>query len=292
MRQIAILTDSTSDVSKELREQYGLDYLKMAVTVDGKEYPASLDYEQYTPSWIYGEMRKGTRVKTVQVTVEEFSKKFTEYLDKGMDILYVACSSALSGSYNTGRVVAEELLANYPGAKIVCVDARDSSMGEGYLAITASEMAKEGKTIEEIAAQLESDREYIHQWAATETLTYLARAGRVSAGKAFFGNMLGMKPLLISNLKGENFAIKKVRGRKASIEEIANEVANEIVDPENQIISVMHADDEAGATMLKEAILSKITVKGVYMGIIGPIVGASVGPGTVAVYFKGKKLEA
>lgn len=291
MRQIAVLTDSTSDISKELREEFGLDYLKMAVTVDGKEYPASLDYEQYTPSWIYGEMRKGTRVKTVQVTVEEFTKKFTEYLEKGMDIVYVACSSALSGSFNTGRVVAEELLPNYPEAKIACVDARNSSMGEGFLAIEASNLAKEGKSLEEIVATLENDRDYYHQWCATETLTYLARAGRVAAGKAFFGNMLGMKPILISNLKGENFAIKKVRGRKSSIDELANEVANNIVDPENQMIAVLHADDEAAANMLKEAILAKVNVKGVYMGIIGPIIGASVGPGTVVAYFKGKKLE-
>ncbi|MCQ2797374.1 MAG: DegV family protein [Bacilli bacterium] len=290
MRQIAILTDSTSDISKDLREQYGLDYLKMAVTVDGKEYPASLDYEQYTPAWIYGEMRKGTRVKTVQVTVEEFTKKFTEYLEKGMDIIYVACSSALSGSYNTGRVVAEELLANYPDAKIACVDARNSSMGEGLLAIEASELVKAGKTLEEVVATLENDRDYYHQWCATETLTYLARAGRVSAGKAFFGNMFGMKPILISNLKGENYAIKKVRGRKTSIDELATELANNIVDPENQTIAVLHADDEEAANMLKEAILAKVKVKGIYTGIIGPIIGASVGPGTVVTYFKGKKL--
>ncbi len=291
MRQIQILTDSTSDLSKELREEFGIDYLRMGVTVDGKEYPADLDYAAYTPEWIYGEMRNKTRVKTIQVTVEELTKRFPEYLDKGMDIVYVACSSALSGSYNTARLFAGEILEKYPGAKIACIDSRTSCMGEGLLAIEASKLAREGKSVEEIVATLENDKDYYHQWAATETLTYLANAGRVSAGKAFFGNLLGMKPILISNLKGENYAIKKVRGRKASIEELANEVVANIVDPENQYVAVLHADDPEAAKMVKDAILAKIQVKGFYDGILGPIIGASVGPGTVAVYFKGKKLE-
>lgn len=287
MRKIAILADSTSDLSKELREEYGIDYCHMGVVVEDKEYVASLDYEEFTPSWIYGKMREGKRVKTVQVTVEVFNEKFEEYLKQDMDIVYVACSSALSGSCNTGRIIAEEMMAKYPGSKIACVDALSSTMNQGLVVLLAAALRNEGKSVEEIVAACEAERKNYHMIAGVETLTYLKNAGRVSAGKAFFGNLLGMKPILISNLKGENYAIKKVRGRKASIEEMANMCAAEILDSENQIVYITHSDCEEDAKLLGSLIEEKIKVKGIVYGPIGPIVGSSVGPGAIAINFKG-----
>ncbi|MCQ2772116.1 MAG: DegV family protein [Bacilli bacterium] len=291
MRKIAILTDSTSDLSKALREEYNIDYCPMAVSVDGEEYSASLDYETFTPSWIYGKMREGSRVKTVQVTVEIFNKKFEEYLAQGMDIIYVACSSALSGSCNTGRIIAPELIEKYPGSRIVCIDALASTMTEGLVAVLAAQLRNEGKTIDEIVDTVEAEKKNFHMIAAVETLTYLKNAGRVSAGKAFFGNLLGMKPILISNLKGENYAIKKVRGRKASLEEMISMMQSDIIDPENQIIYITHSDCEEDAKTLGAILESKMKVKGIVYGPIGPIVGSSVGPGAISIAYKGQPVN-
>ena len=140
----SIITDSTSDLSLEFREKYGIDYCKMEFSEGDTNYHASLDWDEISFKEFYGSMRQGKRYKTVQVPVKTFDEKFREHLEKGNDILYIACSSGLSGSINTARVISEELRSAYPGRKIVCIDSLISGMGQGSMAIKAAEMQQEG----------------------------------------------------------------------------------------------------------------------------------------------------
>ena len=290
MREYVIFGDSTCDLGADIREKYDIDYVPMNYVLDGKEYPASLDWEGLSVKDFYNEMRNGKRITTTQVAGETFATRFEEVLKSGKDILYIGCSGALSGSVNQGTVIAKDLLEKYPEAKIRCVDARNSSFGQGIQLMWASEMRAEGKSIDEAADFIEANRLNVHQVATVGSLSYLKRAGRVTASSAFFGNIIGIKPILISDAKGQNFAVKKVKGAKASLEEVANMVAEEIVEPESQIVYISHADTEESAAALKELILAKIKCKDVVYGYIGPIVGASVGPGTVAAYFIGNEV--
>lgn len=288
MKDYIILTDTTSDLTAELRKQYNIEYVQMGYVIDGKEYPASLDWESCSPKEFYDKMRDGVIIKTTQVSVENFEKAFRSAHEQGKDLLYVACSSALSGSYNTACVVAREMKEELAGTKILCVDALNSCAGEGMLAITASQLRAQGKTIEETAAYLEANRLKVHQAAAVATLDYLRRAGRVTASSAFFGNIFGIKPILISDAKGQNYAVKKVKGRRASLQALIEDVKENIVDPESQTLFISHADCQVDADFLKEHLEKEIPCKGIYTNYIAPIVGASVGPGTVAVYYIGE----
>lgn len=291
MTDYVILTDSCSDLGKDVRQKYGIEYVQMNIVYDGKELPASLDWDIYTPSELYNIMRGGTRITTNQVPAESFRAAFGKYLEEKKDVVCIGCSSALSGSVNTGFVVANELKEIYPDNKIYCIDSLCSCLGEGLMAIDAAVMRDSGKSAEEVAAYIEENKLRYRQYAAVDDLTYLKRAGRVKASSAFFGNLFGVKPILISNKNGENFAVKKIKGRKNSLDELVNMAKAEITDPADQIVAVVHADCAEDAEYLKKRIEENIRPKEVYVNYIGPIIGASVGPGTVGVYCKSTPIE-
>ncbi len=290
MREFVIIGDSTCDMDLEMRTKYGLDYVPMNYVIDGKEYPASLDWEGMPVKEFYDAMRQGKRITTTQVPTEVFEAKFEGYLKEGKDVLYIGCSSALSGSINLGKVVAKDLTEKYPEGKIICIDALNSSFGQGLQLMWASDMRAAGKSIDEVTEYIESNKLKANQVATVGKLDYLKRAGRVTASSAFFGNLIGIKPILISDAKGQNYAVKKVKGAQAAREEIANMVAETITDPADQIVYISHADDVENASAIGELIKAKTGCKEVILGYIGPIVGASVGPGTISVYYVGKEV--
>ncbi|MBQ8897862.1 MAG: DegV family protein [Clostridia bacterium] len=288
---VKIFGDSCCDLTSELRKLHSIDYVKMNVVIDGEEKPASLDWDVFTPSEFYGYMRKGIRTTTTQVPSAEYVEKFTAALEEGCDIVYISCSGALSGSINTGIVVAQELMAKYPGREIYCVDALNSCMGQGVQLLKAAELRDAGKTAKEIADYITETRLNVNQFATVDTLDGLRRSGRVKASKAFFGNLFGVKPLIISDVKGQNVPVKKVKGRIASIDGLVEMMKEAIVDPEDQIIYVGHADCVEDGRELAAKIKAAIPCKDTYLFDIGPIIGASVGPSMLAIYAYGKTVE-
>ena len=288
MRDFIILTDSTSDLCKDLRQLHDIDYVAMNITYDDKEFKASLDWEEYSAKELYDLMRNGKRVRTTQVPYNTYFDKFMECGKEGKDVLYISCSSALSGTVNIARTVRDEVLETYKDMKICIVDSLISSLGQGYLVIKASELKKEGKSIDEITAYLEENKLKTQQVATVASLEYLRRAGRVKATKAFFGNLFGVKPIIMSDAKGQNYAFKKVKGRRASLLYLVEYLKENIVNPEEQTIYISHADTLEDATFVKEHILKEVNCKEVFIDYICPIVGSSVGPGTIIVFYQGE----
>lgn len=295
MKKIAILLDSTCDFSPELLERFGLDYVPMSVSIDDKEYVADLGWKSISPKEYYDLMRAGKRVYTVQVGEPAFREKFGKYLDEGCDVLYISCSSALSASIKAGERVAEEMMKERPGSVIRCLDPLMSGMGQGMIGIKASELRAEGKSIDEIVEYLEKTKLRYNQWGTVDSLTYLKNAGRVKAAKAFFGNLFGVKPIIISDARGANFAYKKEKGRKASLDEVANSVLRTIEEAETNYVCISGADCEEDVAYVK-GIIEKgleekgLKVKGILTGKLGPILGASCGPKTLITYNYGPEV--
>ena len=290
MALVKIITDSCSDMTKELRDRYDIDYAQMRTVYQGKETPASLDFEYYSPKQLYDIMRNGERVTTTQVPQEEFDRVFKMYLEQGMDIVYVGCSLKLSSSVNTGTMVARRLMDAYPGREIYCVDSMNACMGEGLIAMRAAEYRDQGLSAHDIVEKLLPERNFCNQFCTVQTLDFLKKAGRVTASSAFFGNLLGVKPIIISDKNGNNTAIKKVKGRMSSMKEIVNMMKEAITDPENATIYLGHADCIEDAEELKAMVKEAIPCKDVYTFIIGPIIGASCGPDTIVLYAWGKEV--
>ena len=290
MKKYVIIGDSTCDLPKDIREKYGIEYAQMNFVADGIEHRSSLDWEEYSPKEYYDLMRNGVLVKTTQVPREEFVSVFSHWAKQGYDILYVACSSGLSGSVGLATVVAADLKEEYPDINIICVDSLISSIGQGMLLVKAAMLRAEGKSIEETAAWIEENKLKVNQCGTVESLEYLRRAGRVTATSAFFGNIFGVKPLIISDIKGHNYAYRKVKGALNARKEVAKDTVAAAEDIENNVVCISHADCLQEAEKLRDEILSLAKFKDVYITYIGPVVGASVGPGTLITYVYGKKV--
>ena len=291
MSNFAIVTDSCADLHEGLRKEYDIDYVNMRFLFEDKDYPASLDWSAMSYTDFYNLMRRGVRIKTAQVPREEYLQKFESYLESGMDVLSVSCSSALSASYALSLKVRDELMAKYPERKIICVDSLNSCMGLGLMCIWISKLRSEGLSLEQTAAKVESEKLKMNQFAIVDDLNYLKRAGRVKAASAFFGTIFQVKPVIISDAIGQNFAVEKVKGRKPSISRII-ELFTAAYDRNYPFdtIAVSHADDLATAQSVKERLKESFPDKNIMISVIGPIVGASVGPGTVSIYGFGSEV--
>lgn len=293
MRKFVIVTDSCSDLNKALRQQYDVDYIPMHLTINGeRDTIADLDFEEIPYKEYFQMLRDGVRIKTAQITAMEYKQAFRKYLEQDCDILSISCSSALSASIKASQAAREELLQEFPEAKIYCIDSLNACFGLGILCMIASDMRRDGKTIDEVAAWLEENKLKSNQECTVEKLTYLKNAGRVSAAKAFFGGLLNKKPIIISDAIGQNHAIETVKGRRASMERLAERVFERYEDHPYQKVVICHADDQAAAEEFRAVIEAKFQGKelNIHMDKIGPIIGTSAGPGTIAIYFIGKEV--
>ncbi len=291
MRKVKIITDSCADLSREQLEKYDIDYARMSTVLDGKESPALLTWSKEEAHDFYNIIRGGKRITTAQVSVEEFNRIFTKYLDEGYDIVYIACSAKQSGSVNTGFVTAKKLLEKYADASIYCIDSLNATIGEGMLAMEAAKKVGEGKSAEEIRDYILSIRKNVQEFATVHTLEHLKKSGRVSASSAFFGNLMGIKPILVADLNGRQVAMKKVKGRQNSFNEIVKLLKENITDAGDQTVYIAHADcSEEEIETLKNLVKSEINPKDISVGYIGPIVGASTGPDTIGVWGFGKSV--
>ena len=289
MKDFVIFGDSVCDLDTATRNQFGIEYVAMNFSVDDEEFVASLDWTKEEAKQHYNLMRDGKRIFTTQVPKTVFYDAFKSAIGEGKDVLYISCSSALSASIKTAVLVAEELKAEYPDAGIFCVDSLISSLGQGFLLLEAAKKRSEGKSAQETAQYIENIRLKVNQCGTVESMEYLRRAGRVKASKAFFGNLFGVKPIIISDIKGQNYAYKKVKGTTNARIAIAEHI-KDAADGNYETLYISHADCEEDAIKLRDEILKIADFKEVKLGYIGPIVGASVGPGTVIAFCYGKEV--
>lgn len=295
MKKYAIITDSCSDLDKAHRELYDVDYVQMGINYEDAsgniiDLPADLDWQDLSVKEFYGLLKSGTRIRTSQVQKETYKEKFEQYLKQDMDVVYISCSSALSASIKASELVRDELLVEYPNSKIFCIDSLNSCAGLGLLCMNASYLRSQGKTIEETVAFIEENKLKMNQFATVDDMTYLKRAGRISAMKAAFGGLLGIKPVIISDALGQNTATEKPKGRKNSIRRLAQLMAETYVKMGMDKLYVLHADNEEDGLMLLNEVKTLIPDADIDFGILGPIIGATTGPGTIAVYGWGKEV--
>ncbi len=292
MRDYVILSDSCCDLDAALRKKYGIEYIPMRIIFGDTDIPASLDWEKISPKEFYDMMRGGVRVLTAQINADEFKEAFSKYLDEGKDVMYIACSSALSNSYKSSLMAHDMLAQERPDGKIVCIDSRNACLGLGMICMTASELRAEGKSIDETAQYIEAHKQEVNQFATVESLNYLKRAGRVSTTSAVFGGLLQVKPIIISDADGQNVAVEKVKGRKNSLVRLADLFKETYRSNPHQRICIGHADAPEAAEELKALVKERMPEEGVEVitAGIGPIIGATTGPGTLAVYCYGKEV--
>ena len=288
MSKFQIFTDSCSDLSKELRQQSGVDYFRMNIVVKGEEKHADLNFEEYSPEELYSWIADvKNHCKTTQVPGEEFESKMRPLLEKGYDILYIGCSGKLTGSMNIFNLVRSELLEEFPDRRMVGFDSCNACLGLGMMTLKAAELQKEGKTLDEVVAWLDEHKNNFNQCASVETLKYLKEAGRVSGASAFFGDIIGVKPIFISDAVGHNLVVEKVKGSKKALNRMFEMTRDRIIKEECDTVYVCQGMAQEKAAELKKRLIDELGVK-VVDAWIGPIIGVTCGPGIIATFCYGK----
>ncbi|MBQ7600063.1 MAG: DegV family protein [Clostridia bacterium] len=286
MNDYIIFTDSACDLSPETLKEWGVRYESLTYTFNSS--PRSYgNYELPFPEF-YSRMRNGEVAKTAAINTETFLEAFEPHLKNGNDILYVGFSSGLSNTVNAGAKAAESLVAKYPERKIIVIDTLAASAGEGLLLYFAVEAKKNGASIEEAEKAVRDRILKLNHWFTVDDLVYLKRGGRVSATAAFFGGVLGIKPVLHVDDNGHLIPVTKVRGRKASLKALADKYTELAETPREGTVFISHGDCLDDAEYLADLIKSAHGVDVKIITYVGSVIGAHSGPGTMALFFVGK----
>ena len=285
MRDFVIYTDSACDLPEETLREWGVRYSYLTYTFEGeaREYG---NYELSYPDF-YDRVRRGGVARTSAVNAEAFHRGFEELLREGKDILYIGFSTGLSATCDAAEIAAKDLRGKYSEADIRCVDTRAASAGFGLLVWMAVEKKRQGGTLAECEQLMLDSRFHLCHWFTVEDLVYLKRGGRISAATAFVGNMLAFKPVLHMDDPGHLINMFKVRGRRASIEALADKYGELALDKAGGTIFISHGDCEDDAKKLADILHERYGASVDRIVYVGPVIGAHSGPGTLALFFLG-----
>ena len=285
---------STADLTKDYYKRRNVHYICFHYEIDGEEYPDDMGASIPFPEF-YRRMQDGAMTRTSQVSVGEYTEYFEGFLKQGLDVLHLSLSSGISGTCNSAILAAADLRNKYPDRKLYVVDSLAASSGYGLFMDKLADLRDEGKTIDELNDwALEHRLNCIH-WFFTSDLTFFIRGGRVSKTAGFFGQMLGICPLLNVDSKGALAPRYKIRTKKKVIKET---VRHMIEDAEGGTSytgkvfisnSACYEDARAVADLVEEN-FPNMDGK-VQIFDIGTTIGSHTGPGTVALFFWGKKRE-
>ena len=282
------------DLPKEYADSRNFYYTTAPYFMNGKEFRDDL-YQCMTAEEFYKAMVDGVDVKTSQPNMQEFLDHFESILKEGKDILHISLSSGLSGTHQSAVNAANVAKERYPERKIYVVDSLNVASGLGLFLDKLADLRDAGMSIEELRDWAEENKLRLHHWFFTTDLTFFIKGGRVSKTAGAVAGVLGICPLLNVSVEGKLVSREKIRSKKKVIKAIVEKM-KEFADDGAEYAekcfmchSVCIEDAEAVAKLVKEAFPN---IKGdVMINNIGASIGAHTGPGTVALFFWGKKRE-
>ncbi len=283
-----IVTDSCTDFPEAyVQKQKNLTIVPLMYQIEGQFHTP--DGSDEGTRAFYAKLRSGVVATTAQVTAEAWKEAFQEHLAAGQDVLCIAFSSALSGTYEAAVSAKEQMKEEFPDSKLIVIDSKCASMGQGLLVHQVLQMRDSGASIEETAKWVTENLQKVVHWFTVDDLQFLRRGGRVSATSAYLGGIMKIKPILQVNEEGKLIPREKVQGRKRSLRTLFDKVKESAVEPEKQTIFISHGDCLEEAEWLASLLRDELHVKDVMLSLIGPVIGSHSGPGTMAIFFMGNQ---
>lgn len=289
MNDYVILTDSSADLDQKMVDELGLEVLPLTFLLEERSYHDYPDGREMSPKDFYGKVRDGAMPTTNAVNVGQATDAIEPILQAGRDVLFLAFSSGLSTTYNSIKIAGEELAEQYPGRKVFVVDTLCASLGQGLLVWHAVQHKKAGETIEQVRDWVEENKLRLCHWFTVNDLMHLKRGGRVSAATALVGTMLSIKPVLHVDNEGHLINVSKARGRKSSLDALADKVGELAENPAGQTMFLSHSDCLEDAQYVADRIKAKYGTQNFYFNYIGPVIGSHTGVGCVALFFLGRE---
>jgi len=287
MRDYVIMTDSCCDLTAQLADELALTVIPLSLLLDGQEFRNWLDGREIGFKAFYDAMRGGSLGTTSAVSVGAFQEAMRPILESGRDILYISFSSALSTTYQSAVIAAEELKEEFPDAVIHVVDSKAASLGQGLYVYLCARQKQAGRTLDEVRDYAEDIKLRVCHWFTVDDLNHLKRGGRVSAATALVGTMLSIKPVLHVDDEGRLINVGKARGRKASLQALVDHMAETAEDPANQTVFISHGDCLEDAEAVAEEIRTRFGTQDIRINFVGPVIGNHTGAGVVALFFLG-----
>ena len=284
MNDFILYTDSACDLSEDMLKSLGIHYRSLTFAFEARE---ELGDREVPAKEFYAKMRAGGVAKTAAINTECFREAFEEEIAAGHDILYIAFSSGLSTTYNSGRFALADLKDKYPDRKLIAVDSLCASAGFGLMVYLAAKKKAEGATIEEVEEFVLDTRLHICHWFTVDDLVYLKRGGRISPAATLIGTMLGIKPVLHVDNEGHLVNVSKARGRQASIRALADHYGETALDKTGGTVFISNGDCIEDAETLRDILAEEYGAKVELITDVGPVIGAHSGPGTLALFFVG-----
>ncbi|MEC3883560.1 DegV family protein [Halobacillus sp. HZG1] len=278
---VQVLCDSASDLNQDMFQKLTVHSLPLKVIINEEEYEDGIDI---TPKEVYERMRNGEAPKTAQVSPQAFRETFTTLAEKGQPFIYFAFSSELSGTYQTAKMIEQEVKEQYENAQFDVIDTKAASLGYGLVVLRAAELAKDGASYNEVLELGQYHAAHMEHIFTVDDLEYLQRGGRVSRTAAFVGGLLKIKPLLHME-DGKLIPLEKIRGSKKVLKRMLEVMDERGADLENQRIAISHGDDLERAEQLADMIKETYGTKEIHIDYVGATIGAHAGPGTIALFF-------
>ncbi|MFJ8261785.1 DegV family protein [Rummeliibacillus sp. NPDC094406] len=279
-----IYADSACDLPKSFYEENNVKIIPLRVQLQGQEYDDVIGVDIQD---VYGSIRQGELLKTSQASPELFLEEFSSLGQSREEGIYIAFSSQLSGTYSTAVMMAEQVKEKYPDLKLTIIDSKCASMGYGLLVKEAVRLREEGYTAYEIVEKIRFNAQHMEHLFTVEDLDYLAKGGRLSKASAFIGGLLSIKPVLDVE-DGKLIPIEKYRGRKKVFKRIIELMEERGESLSDQVIAITHSDDLAAAEEMKALIIENFHPKAVEIHLIGSVIAAHTGTGTIAIFFLSK----
>lgn len=288
MREFVIMTDSCCDMTAQMAEELHLEVLPLSLQMGGQVYRNWLDGRDIGFETFYNRVRAGETATTAAVNVGEFQERMRAVLTSGKDVLCISFSSALSTTYQSAAIAAEDLRGEFPEASILVVDSLCASLGQGLLVYLCVQEQRKGKSLAEVHAFAEAAKSQICHWFTVDDLNHLKRGGRISAATALFGTMLSIKPVMHVDDSGHLVPVSKARGRKPSLLALVDRMEATALDPAHGTVFISHGDCEGDALTVADEITRRFGNRDIHLNYVGPVIGNHSGPGTVALFFLGR----
>ena len=289
MREYIIMTDSCADLSAAEVQELGIVVVPLHYELDGVNYTNYPDHSELEPAEFFARVSAGATCKTAAVSVGTFVDEMTPILQAGKDILYIAFSGALSTTYQSGCIAADDLRAEFPEAKIEVIDSLSASRGQGRLVMEAVAEKNKGKDLTEVAQFVREAIPHNIHWFTVADLNQLKRGGRIGAATALVGTMMNIKPVLRVSDEGKLESVSKSRGIKAALTELVNQMEKTGTAPlADQTVLICHADCPDNVEFVSRLLRERFGVTDIRAEFIGPVIGSHTGMGTLGLFFRGE----
>ena len=292
MEKFVIIADSTCDLGEEFQKEYDVKVIPGHVVLpDKSEISSVVKWEHFTREEFYSSLKKNPDSYTTSpANSTEFATMFREYAKEGYDILCMTISGGMSGTFSFASTAAKAVTEEFPDVKIRCVDTLRFGPGFGLMTMYASDLRKEGKTLEETADWLENNKNRFHQAGWLDDLSFVAKKGRLTHAKAFFGTLAGIKPIGEFDYNGLTTVIGKAKGAKAAYSALVSYIEQTAEDIGDQIVFIAQTNRMPQAEEFARQIKEKLKPKAVYINDVHPACGVNIGPGLMAAYYVGKPI--